>query len=211
MGAVGVVVLVLLHVHPIPEVHVLGDAGVPDADPDPAPLQAAAPERGGGAEHAGAPDDAPLTVEEAGGQGDEVHRQHPGQAGHRVGRRHGHLGVGRPEGVHHLHAAQAEPPQRLHHLRRGGVGRVADHHPGAVSARAGVLRHCARLQGGVELPLGPHRHQGGEAVAAAEGRERGPLRHQGIVGVTAQVVAQGDAQGRQGPDVRLGGQLLELH
>ena len=85
VGAVGVVVLVLLHVHPIPEVHVLGDAGVPDADPHPAALQAAAAQGCRRVEHAGAPDDAPLTVEEAGRQGDEVHRQHPGQAGHPLG------------------------------------------------------------------------------------------------------------------------------
>ena len=74
-----------------------------------------------------------------------------------------------------------------------------------------MLGHRAPAQRGVELPLGPHRHQGGEAVAAAEGRERGPLRHQGVVGVAAQVVAQGDAPGRQGLDVRRGRQLPELH
>ena len=74
-----------------------------------------------------------------------------------------------------------------------------------------MVGHRALPQRGVELPPGLHRHQGGEAVTTAKGRERGPLSHQGVVGVATQIVAQGDAPLRQVFDVLGCRQLLELH
>ena len=128
----------LLHANPLAKVHMMRNIGIPNPHANTPSGEATSAKRWRRAEYTRPPEDAACGVVEVRWRILQIYRQHPRQAGHPLGCRQWHHGVGSPEGLYHLHFAQAEPHQRGGHLGRRGVGRIANHHPRSIRARLGV-------------------------------------------------------------------------